>query len=231
MWVTSFQFLLDGLQIWQNKRLLKNCQLLPFHWTSKCWISILGSRFHLIMRWVFLSTFYIREYGLGAKQPRQRLYWPHSCTVTIRRRLQCFSWMHCNGPASAASFHWQLLYTSVSSHQGGPMDTALIQCETGLAAAREASPEVCVPAKGVKSRTFGSRTNPSQLGPSKSREHLDRPSHLPVWKTVAQSLLNGYTQWGHCFTCMIKTNQTQSLMLYQTTALSKIFSHFVTFGQ
>jgi hypothetical protein len=61
-----------------------------------------------------------------------------------------------------------------------PMDTALMQCETGLAAARKASPEVCVPAKGVKSRTFGSRTNPSQLGPSKSREHLDRPSHLPV---------------------------------------------------
>ncbi|PLW18859.1 hypothetical protein PCANC_10011 [Puccinia coronata f. sp. avenae] len=61
-----------------------------------------------------------------------------------------------------------------------PMDTALMQCETGLAAARKASPEVCVPAKGVKSRTFGSRTNPSQLGSSKSREHLDRPSHLTV---------------------------------------------------
>ncbi|PLW41781.1 hypothetical protein PCANC_11483, partial [Puccinia coronata f. sp. avenae] len=59
-----------------------------------------------------------------------------------------------------------------------PVDTALMQCETGLAAARKASPEVCVPAKGVKSRTFGSRTNPSQLGSSKSREHLDRPSHL-----------------------------------------------------
>jgi hypothetical protein len=58
--------------------------------------------------------------------------------------------------------------------------SALMQCETGLAAARKASPEVCVPAKGVKSRTFGSRTNPSQLGSSKSREHLDRPSHLTV---------------------------------------------------
>ncbi|PLW47991.1 hypothetical protein PCANC_09376 [Puccinia coronata f. sp. avenae] len=36
----------------------------------------------------------------------------------------------------------------------------------------EASPELSVPSKSVKSRTFGSHTNPSQLGSSKSREHL-----------------------------------------------------------